>query len=156
MVHPERFWLEEPKDLFRRFTILPCHQDTFEEKLNTVTRLIIIITIVMYLLKWKHWFTFLIIALCVLVAIYLMKPEHHDLIEHFNEDLDNFTYYGEQEVDLSTVPIEDLYTHIVMPEVPFEPRKSKSAYEHMMASNRMNGVEEEIDESKIIKNYLGL
>ena len=116
----------------------------------------------MYLLKWRHWFAFLIIALCVLVAIYLMKPElrpDRDLIENFNEDLNNFTYYGEQkeeEVDLSTVPIEDLCTYVVMPEVPFERRKAKSAYEHMMASNRMNSVEEEIDESKKIKNYLGL
>jgi hypothetical protein len=164
-----KFWLECPEDLFRNLTLLPQHKNSFEEKLNCVTRLVILIAIIMYLLQNKNWCMFLVTSLSVLVAIYLMKPQTQDLIEHFNEDMNNFTYYGDdqdvsesdvliqpniqdiqnvqitikKERDLSKVPLEELYTHILMPEVPFQRRKAKTAYEHMQAANQGN--EEEDD-----------
>lgn len=94
---PERFWLEEPRDLLARFDILPRSTDTWEQKLNSVTRLIILITVILVALKWKHWLTFLLIALILIVFVYLLKqkdPDNHHigLMEHFNEGT-NFKYY---------------------------------------------------------------
>ena len=90
----ETFWLEDPRDLLARFDIFPRPEDTWERKLNTITRLIIIITIILILAKWKYWLTFLLIGLVLVIFVYLLKHSDHkqyyvqgvDIMEHFNEE----------------------------------------------------------------------
>lgn len=100
MGHDERFWLENPGDLLARFDIFPRPEDTWEQKLNSITRLIILITVILVVLKWQHWLTFLVISLILVIFVYLLKQsgnQHYyvqgvDIMEHFNEG-NNFKYY---------------------------------------------------------------
>ena len=92
MGHGDKFWLEEPSQLLASVTLLPSPDDSWEEKLNVVTRLVIVLAIILALLGWKHWFTFLVVAIIVIIMIYLLKQ--NNLIEHF----DDFTYYNDSGV----------------------------------------------------------
>lgn len=86
----EQFWLERPQDLFLSFTILPTPDDTLDQKLNAVTRLALIITLILFLAGWKHWATFLMVILISLTIVYLNRSI--PLIEHF----DDFSFYDFQ------------------------------------------------------------
>lgn len=146
MTRPERFWLEEPRDLIAKANVLPSHRDSFEEKLNSVTRLIIVITIIMAILNWRHWQIFLVLSLILLVMVYLNRGP--SLIEHFDEDLKDFSYYKDPVVVVSTpaktvqqpeqtveveaelveqkeeVPVQELYTYWQAPAIDFIPKRN--------------------------------
>lgn len=94
MGRPEKFWLEEPRDIVARISLLPNPNDTWEQKLNAITRLIFVVAIILFLLKWKYWSVFLVLGLVFIVFIYLTKQEKSDIFEHFDEDMKNFTYYN--------------------------------------------------------------
>lgn len=105
----EKFWLERPRDLLSRANLLPDTNDTFNEKLNTLTKLVIIIAIILAVVGWKHWLTFLVVALLVILFAYLIEDAQrnndrqgdHDLVEHFNEEVDNFRFYNNAKMDSS-------------------------------------------------------
>jgi len=123
----EKFWLENPKDLFVRTNLLVDPDDSFNEKLNTLTKLVIIVAIVMAIFRWKHWLTFLVVALLLILFAYLINQQQSEShVEHFNEDIDNFTYYNNRDtratphsfenhtkMENELQPLESCYTHIV-------------------------------------------
>ena len=93
-----KFWLENPKVLFTDVKVLPNQQDDINDKLNTLTKLVIIIAIVLALFGWRYWLVFLIVALLIILLIYLINQNQNSsnttLREQFDEDLNNFTYYS--------------------------------------------------------------
>ena len=105
MSRPERFWLEDPRDLICRFNILPSHKDSFEAKLNAITRLLIIVTIILAIVKWRHWQLFLSTWVILLIAVYLNHTP--SLIEHFDEDLKDFSYYKDPVVSTPIVETKE-------------------------------------------------
>ena len=78
-----KFWVEDPCILLRDLNIFPTFDMTRNEKLNSLTRLSIIITIVMYLMDYKQWFTFLLLALLIII---LLKYLNHSSEHNINED----------------------------------------------------------------------
>ncbi len=96
----EKFWLEEPRDLFARLNLLPSSTDTLEEKLNTISRLLIVASIILCILKWKHWYVLLITGIFLIIFVYLLKSEK-SVVEHFDEDMTDLTYYK----DVPVMPI---------------------------------------------------
>lgn len=114
---PERFWLEEPRDLLARFDIFPKSTDTWEQVLNSITRLVIVIAIILAICKWKHWLTFLVVGIILVIFVYLLKRQDSmsNTFEHFNEEYNasNFKYYKPQR---SEKPMG--YTRHVMPAQP--------------------------------------
>jgi len=64
------FWTESPCELFSNFVIFPTVNMTKDEKLNAITRLLIIITVLLYALEYEHWLLF---GLAGIVGIVLLK-----------------------------------------------------------------------------------
>lgn len=85
-------WVEKPGNLFARSNLLPNPGDTFGEKLNALTRLLIVIVIVLVVLKWKYWNIILIVGIFLIIFFYLLKSEP-DIIENFNEDMTDPRHY---------------------------------------------------------------
>ena len=119
------FWLVEPQDLVKKLSLLPSKRDNLDEKLNALTRLLIVFVVVLALLKWKHWEWLLIGGLAIILYIYLTKQEC--LIEGFNEDIsaENLKYY--QQAPLSSLyrvekapaePFQDDVTYVSTPTAP--------------------------------------
>ena len=65
----EKFFVEDPCQLFAHLYIFPTQSMTIDEKLNALTRLAIIISLIMFALDYNHWFTFLILSLLFIVLI---------------------------------------------------------------------------------------
>jgi len=67
-----QFWLNDPCSLARNITLLPAPDMGINEKLNSLTRLILIIGLVLWALDYKYWLMFIIGALlCIVVLKYL-------------------------------------------------------------------------------------
>jgi hypothetical protein len=65
------FWLNRPAEIFG-LCILPGTNLTNAERLNALTRLIIVITIVLFIF-WReegHWWKFLLCGLAVVIVLY--------------------------------------------------------------------------------------
>ncbi len=69
----EKFWLNDPKALFKNWDIIPDSDMTNAERLNTLTRLLLVITAGMYFLGYDQYFT--VFALGVLLIIILRSNQ---------------------------------------------------------------------------------
>lgn len=73
MRHKHKFWVENISELFNSLDIIPIENMTFNEKLNSISRLFIIISISMFLLNFKNSSKFLIFSLLFIIIIYYIK-----------------------------------------------------------------------------------
>jgi hypothetical protein len=78
-----KFWLEDFGILFRNSTILPNAGMSTVERLNTLTRLVILISIILLLLKWKGWWMFLIFGLLIIIMMYYKDGRDEDKGDYF-------------------------------------------------------------------------
>ena len=78
----ERFWLEDPKALWLHWGILPNCQMTDAQRLNALTRLIILISLIMLLFGLCRWYLFLLLGLgLVIILWYTTRPK--PIIENY-------------------------------------------------------------------------
>lgn len=63
----EKFWAEDLSDLFCSLSIVPTASMTLDAKLNAVTRLVIIVSIIAYFLGYQYWYVFLLVSLGLLI-----------------------------------------------------------------------------------------
>jgi len=68
-----KFWLENPKTLFSSIQVVPLSSISFEEQLNSVTRLLIIVFIIMLLFNFRYSMHFLLISLGIIIIVYINK-----------------------------------------------------------------------------------
>lgn len=72
------FWLDA---LLQSHKIFPCSSDNIDSKLNTFTRLVFLLGIFMWILKYKYTNLFLIFAIIIIILIYVCnKKESFDNI----------------------------------------------------------------------------
>lgn len=67
------FWLNNPKVLFTTLDFIPTQNMTNSERLNALTRLLIIITVGMYFMGYDQYFT--VLALGILLIIILRSTQ---------------------------------------------------------------------------------
>lgn len=68
-----RFWLEEPCSIVANVTLLPSSSDTLGEQLNSLTRLTLVASGVLYAMKYKEWAVVLAISVAVIIVVWLMN-----------------------------------------------------------------------------------
>jgi len=73
------FWLRQPWELLKNVKFFPNTSYSLDENLNALTRLSVVITIVMVLLKLKTWPLFLVLSLSVIAFIYFMNTRYKPL-----------------------------------------------------------------------------
>ena len=73
-----KFWAKDPCALFADWRIFPTTGMSQGEKLNAVTRLAIIIALILFLCDYAHWFTFLILAVLIILLISIMWDKDGD------------------------------------------------------------------------------
>lgn len=80
----ERFWLEEPASLFKRLSLLPHCGMTDCERLNAMTRLIIVIAVILFIIPLASWWLFLILGIILIVGLYYMsRTPKPNIIENY-------------------------------------------------------------------------
>ncbi len=70
------FWMNDARCLFANLEVFPTASQTPTEKLNALSRLVIVIAIVMYFMKvqWAIWFGFVGLAVIALIYQLFVKP----------------------------------------------------------------------------------
>lgn len=73
-----QFWIQDPQGLISDWKFIPNRHMSLEEKMNAITRLVIIIFIIMLILKYKHALPFLIVTLVLIVFLYYAQRRRID------------------------------------------------------------------------------
>lgn len=75
----EAFWLESPDSLFKSTRILPSCEMTKAERLNAITRLLLIAAVALFFItKSNLWLTVLITGLVVVTVIYIFNVKKRE------------------------------------------------------------------------------
>jgi hypothetical protein len=78
------FWLENPPELLCDYRVIPTDNMGISKQLNAITRLIIFITIILYLVGYKHSILFALISLTVIIISYYMQKSSKNIKENYN------------------------------------------------------------------------
>jgi hypothetical protein len=87
----ERFWLEDPKYLFRDIKIIPKDNMTLEMQMNSLSRLVLYVFLILFLLKYKQCFLFLLLSLFFIIILYYLQKSKMATRENFL-DITNKNY----------------------------------------------------------------
>ncbi len=90
------FWLENPQNFYKDFKLLPTQTMCLEEKMNCLSRIVIIIFIILYILNYKYSVIFLLILLLIIIIFYYNKRKHMTTIEKYTHK-DNLSYIKQSE-----------------------------------------------------------
>lgn len=69
-------WLDDPSLLFKSQVIFPTNIMTVGERLDTVTRLAVVVSIIFYMYKYTLWWLFLCISLIFITAIWIYNKNN--------------------------------------------------------------------------------
>ena len=97
----ERFWLEKPIDLFKSLNPVPDCNAGLATKMNSLSRMVIVIALFMYALDYNFWLPFLIAGLLAIVLIYYSqqnKGQNNGQRENFSP-IFNTNQYGVNNVE---------------------------------------------------------
>lgn len=75
----QTFWFDNPGILLQTFDLLPQPDMNNAERLNAMTRAIIVISAVMFLIQFPLWWLFLALGLLVVVALWQLVKGHETL-----------------------------------------------------------------------------
>lgn len=81
-------WIEDPTTLLRATSIIPTCQMNEAERINAITRLVIVIAVVLFFVPIASWWVFLILGIILVVILYLISrnkeiKNNKKIIEHF-------------------------------------------------------------------------
>lgn len=74
---PESFWLTNPAALFSTLSFLPTRKMTNPERLNALTRLLLIIVAVMFAIGNEHTLTVLVLGLLLIIVLRSYHQREH-------------------------------------------------------------------------------
>lgn len=66
----DKFWIDEPCVLFTELSIIPTKDMSRNEKLNALTRLVLLIAAGLWVAKYKQWKAFLLLGILFVVLVY--------------------------------------------------------------------------------------
>jgi len=93
-----RFWLENIDDLFHSCRVVPIPDDSFQDQMNSLTRLVLLVSIVYWLFS-KHFNPYWTLALIILIILV-----YYVVISCTKTTLVKKEYYGPVETVLEPVP----------------------------------------------------
>lgn len=112
------FWLNDPTILFYNTQIWPTKDMHKEEKLNAMTRLIILVTILLYLITGN--IRVLVAGGVTLIAIVVLKYAHNNSSKETSEGFANLTKYTEPS---QSNPL----MNVVLPQIQDDPTRAAAA-----------------------------
>lgn len=75
----EKFWLQNLGSLFSSPQMIPMKNMNFSEQLNAITRLIVVIFVVLFLIKFEYAIHFLVLSLAFIIIIFYVQKRKMSL-----------------------------------------------------------------------------
>src|SRR3989344_4852262 len=79
-----RFWLGQPSELLCNPSIIPTNTMSLEDQMNTVTRLVFLIFLVLLIFSTKYSFIFFLLANILIIILYYIQRKKMQTLENFN------------------------------------------------------------------------
>lgn len=126
------FWINQPTILLKNkyiFNIVPNKNMEFNEKLNSITRLIIILTIVGYFItKNTMLFILAIISNLIIIGYYYFKTNNKTLsLLNNRENFENLTKNEIEKANLVTPTTENPLMNVMLTDIKDNPNRNKAA-----------------------------
>jgi len=83
-----KFWLENPLYLFKTCKIIPMGYMSLEEQMNCVSRFVIFVFIILFLLRFRQALLFLLLSIIFIIILYYLQKSKMSSCEFFNDDED--------------------------------------------------------------------
>jgi hypothetical protein len=102
----ESFWLKDPSKLFCSFSPIPHGSLASGERLNSLTRFVIYIAIIMLISKYKYTKPFLVLSIMFIILIYLTstKSEREGYSSSIGYEVNVDGSYKKQELSKKSLP----------------------------------------------------
>ena len=68
-----KFWTEDFTQLFCSTKLVPAETDTLEEQMNSLTRLVLVFFMLLFVINWKYDLIFLFLCLIFIIILYYIK-----------------------------------------------------------------------------------
>ena len=112
------FWIYNPSKLFSSLSIIPSKDMNIGDRLNALTRLIILLTLIFYILGFEQWYTIIIIGIIILFIIKMSSQANREKkIENFVPRRGRFDPCGNCGYDANTSYINAKYE--ITPQLQF-------------------------------------
>lgn len=112
----ERAWILRPIDILRNPRIVPKESQTFVQRFNTTTRLLIVICIILAVFKFRYWPAVLVIGLFLLMHSYAQQTEMCLMEVNSKKTPHNFSVESSTPVKVEmSRPVESYYTRQRIP-----------------------------------------
>ena len=101
------FWFEDPTVLFNQKyigEIWPTNEMSYEQKLNAITRLIILLTILGYVLTLSIKLIFVLIVTLIMICLLYMYYKNNTSIKNDNSNIEGMINYNEKKSDIIKNP----------------------------------------------------
>ena len=72
----DKLWIENICELWKTDSIIPKNNTSIETQLNSLTRLVIIVFIILYLINFKNSFLFILISLLLIIILYYIQKNN--------------------------------------------------------------------------------
>jgi fatty acid desaturase len=76
----DKTWIDDPLIIFQNYALIPSYGMTEAERLNAITRLIIVITVVLFFIPIASWWIFFLLGLGLVVVLYLTSKNKNDRV----------------------------------------------------------------------------
>jgi hypothetical protein len=86
------FWCENPSVLFNNIQLFSHPFMTLEEQLNAISRLILVVSLIMWLFDIKYALKFMIISLLFIIIIYYNQKKRMQQNKENKNSIENFVY----------------------------------------------------------------
>jgi len=95
----EKFWLNNFYCLFRDYKVLPTENMTFNQQMNAVTRLVILVFLILLVFSFRESLIFLLISLLIIIILYCLNINNMRTTENYK----SYTqFYSGQPTKLET------------------------------------------------------
>jgi hypothetical protein len=150
------FWINNPMILFQKDNInqlWPKNTMTSDEKLNAITRLIIILTVLGYLITNNIRVTITgIITLAIIILLYFVQQNKESKLKDVKEGFTSTKLYTKLKDNFTNPTVKNPLMNVLLPEIKYDPNRKSAA----PAYNR--AVEKQINkctEKNIVKQLGG-
>ena len=75
----EDFWIKNPKYLFCSLNPFVHTEKYSHQHLNSVSRLILYISLIQYFLNYKYWYIFLLLSLLFVILLYCVTNNKEEM-----------------------------------------------------------------------------
>jgi hypothetical protein len=79
----EKCWLEDPSSIFSSSNVMPNHSMNDAQRINAITRLIVLIAAFLFFIPIASWWKFLILGILLVLVIYWTGKRSKGLVENY-------------------------------------------------------------------------